>query len=56
MREMIEGSAVGRIGTVGDVEGVVAFLVGEEARFVTGVDLLVDGGVVAGRKWGDGCC
>ncbi|KAN0105850.1 NAD(P)-binding protein [Hyaloscypha variabilis] len=56
MREMIEGSAAGRIGTVGDVEGVVAFLVGEEAKFVTGVDLLVDGGVVAGRKWGDGCC
>ncbi|PMD46887.1 NAD(P)-binding protein [Hyaloscypha variabilis F] len=44
MREMIEGSAVGKIGTVGDVEGVVAFLVGEEAKFVTGVDLLVDGG------------
>ncbi|KAE9362662.1 NAD(P)-binding protein [Stipitochalara longipes BDJ] len=56
MREMIDGSAVRRIGTVGDLEGVVAFLVGEEAGFVTGADLLVDGGVIAGRRWGDGYC
>ena len=56
MREMIGGSPVGRIGTVGDVENAVAFLVGEQAGFVTGVDLLVDGGEVAGRRWGEGCC
>ena len=55
MREMIRDSAVGRIGTVGDVEAVVVFLV-EQAGFVTGIDLLVDGGVVAGRRWGEGCC
>lgn len=55
MRGMIERSAVGRIGTPDDVVNVVAFLVSPESSFVTGVDLLVDGGVVAGRRWGDGC-
>lgn len=51
MRSMVEGSAVGRIGTPEDVVNAVAFLVSSESSFVTGVDLLVDGGVVAGKKW-----
>jgi NAD(P)-dependent dehydrogenase (short-subunit alcohol dehydrogenase family) len=56
MREMIGASAVRRIGTAGDVANAGAFLVKPESDFVTGVDLLVDGGTVAGRRWGAGCC
>jgi NAD(P)-dependent dehydrogenase (short-subunit alcohol dehydrogenase family) len=35
---------VGRIGTPADVAGTVAFLASEDAAFVTGASLLVDGG------------
>ena len=47
MRTMIEMSGTGRIGTPEDVAAVVEFLVGPAASFITGIDLLVDGGVVA---------
>ncbi len=47
MRAMITGSASRRIGTPHDIAAAVAFLVGTESSFVTGTDLLVDGGVVA---------
>jgi NAD(P)-dependent dehydrogenase (short-subunit alcohol dehydrogenase family) len=47
MREMVEASPVGRYGTPADIAGAVAFLVGPDASFITGIDLLVDGGVVA---------
>jgi NAD(P)-dependent dehydrogenase (short-subunit alcohol dehydrogenase family) len=40
-------AAVGRAGMAADIAGVVAFLVSEDAAYVTGCDLLVDGGVVA---------
>jgi NAD(P)-dependent dehydrogenase (short-subunit alcohol dehydrogenase family) len=51
-RSMVEGSAMGRLGTVDDIAGAVEFLVG--AAFVTGTDLLVDGGAVAARRWPPG--
>lgn len=47
MRAMIAGSGTGRIGTPDDIAAAVAFLLGPDASFITGVDLLVDGGVVA---------
>jgi len=47
MRAMIAGSGTGRIGTPEDIAGAVAFLLGRDASFVTGTDLLVDSGVVA---------
>lgn len=47
MRAMIEGSGTGRVGTPGDIANASAFLLSSDASFVTGVDLLVDGGVVA---------
>ena len=47
MRAMIAGSGTGRIGTPEDIAGAVAFLIGGDASFITGTDLLVDGGVVA---------
>ncbi len=45
LRKMTEISALRRAGTPDDVAAVVEFLVGPQARFVTGTDVLVDGGV-----------
>ncbi len=50
MRAMINGSASGRIGTPHDIAAAVEFLVGSQSSFVTGTDLLVDGGVVASLR------
>jgi len=41
---------VGRIGTPADVAGVAAFLASEDAAFVTGANLLVDGGRTASMQ------
>jgi len=42
---------LGRIGTVEDVAHAVAFLAGDEASFITGQTLMVDGGVFAKPQW-----
>ncbi|WP_063042225.1 SDR family oxidoreductase [Nocardia pseudovaccinii] len=47
MRAMIGMSAAERAGTPDDIAAAAAFLLGPDAAFVTGTDLLVDGGVVA---------
>jgi NAD(P)-dependent dehydrogenase (short-subunit alcohol dehydrogenase family) len=52
MRAMIEGSATKRVGTPADIAAAVAYLLGPEASFVTGTDLLIDGGVVAATRLG----
>jgi NAD(P)-dependent dehydrogenase (short-subunit alcohol dehydrogenase family) len=46
MRAQIELSAAGRIGTPEDIAAAVEFLVGPSSTFITGTDLLVDGGSV----------
>ena len=40
-------TALGRIGDPGDVTGPVSFLISDDARFVTGAVLVVDGGATA---------
>ena len=47
MRAMIDGSGTGRIGTPDDIAAAAEFLLGLVSSFVTGTDLLIDGGVVA---------
>ncbi len=47
MRSMIAGSASGRIGTPDDIAAAAEFLLSRAASYVTGTDLLVDGGVIA---------
>jgi len=51
MRAMIDQSGTGRIGTPDDIAIVVEFLVSPGASFITGTDLLVDGGVVAAMRY-----
>jgi NAD(P)-dependent dehydrogenase (short-subunit alcohol dehydrogenase family) len=41
---------VGRVGTPGDVAGLVAYLAGPESGFVTGATLRIDGGRLISRK------
>jgi NAD(P)-dependent dehydrogenase (short-subunit alcohol dehydrogenase family) len=42
-----ERTALRRIGEPGDVAGAVSYLIGDDARFVTGSVLVVDGGATA---------
>jgi NAD(P)-dependent dehydrogenase (short-subunit alcohol dehydrogenase family) len=50
MREMTANSGMARLGTPTDIAAAAAFLLGPDASFITGTDLLVDGGVVAGLR------
>jgi NAD(P)-dependent dehydrogenase (short-subunit alcohol dehydrogenase family) len=52
MRTMIAASGTGRVGTPTDIANAAAFLLGPDSSFVTGTDLLVDGGVVAAVRNG----
>jgi NAD(P)-dependent dehydrogenase (short-subunit alcohol dehydrogenase family) len=47
MRDMIKSSGTGRIGTPDDIAAAVEFLASPAASFITGTDVLVDGGAIA---------
>jgi NAD(P)-dependent dehydrogenase (short-subunit alcohol dehydrogenase family) len=48
-RAMVGGVALGRIGDPHEIASVVRFLASDEASYVTGASLLVDGGLTARR-------
>jgi NAD(P)-dependent dehydrogenase (short-subunit alcohol dehydrogenase family) len=50
---ILKFSALKRFGTVEEVAEVLAFCAGEKAGYLTGTDVLCDGGVVAGIRWKD---
>ena len=49
---MIRTSPVGRMGTPAEIAHVAAFLLGPDGAFITGSDLLLDGGVIAAMRAG----
>lgn len=52
MRAIIDASGTGRVGTSGDIAAAAAFLLGPDSTFITGTDLLVDGGATAAVRSG----
>ena len=48
MQAMLDRTPLGRFGDPAEIAAAAAFLVSEAASFVTGIDLLVDGGMVQG--------
>jgi NAD(P)-dependent dehydrogenase (short-subunit alcohol dehydrogenase family) len=51
-RAMIEASPAKRMASADEVAAAAAFLMGPEASFITGSDLLMDGGVIAAMRGG----
>jgi NAD(P)-dependent dehydrogenase (short-subunit alcohol dehydrogenase family) len=52
-RRMIDGCPVGRAGTPDEVGNIAAMLMGPDGTFITGSDILMDGGVTASYRFGD---
>lgn len=51
-RAMVEASPAKRMAPPDEIAGAAAFLLGPDAAFVTGSDLLIDGGVIAAMRAG----
>lgn len=49
---MIDASPARRVGTADEIAAAGEFLLGEHAGFITGINLLTDGGVIASMKAG----
>ncbi|MEY4427602.1 MAG: hypothetical protein RLZZ182_291 [Pseudomonadota bacterium] len=52
-KRMIETCAVGRAATADEVGNVAALVMGPDGSFITGSDILMDGGVTAAYRFGD---
>ena len=52
MQEMLDRTPLAREGRPSEVADVVAYLVSDAASFVSGIDVLVDGGMIQGMAWG----
>ncbi len=51
MQAVVGLSGCKRVGTPDDIAAVLAFLCGQDASYITGNGILVDGGTVAGQMW-----
>ena len=52
-QRMIDASAAQRVASSDEIADAAAFLLGEHAQFVNGIDLLIDGGVIAAIRTGE---
>jgi NAD(P)-dependent dehydrogenase (short-subunit alcohol dehydrogenase family) len=52
-QQMIEASAMHRVGNPAEIANAAQFLLSDQASFITGTDLLVDGGTIAAIKTGE---
>lgn len=50
MQVMLDATPLGRLGTPDEIAALVAWLVSDEASFVSGVDILADGGGLEGMR------
>lgn len=50
MADMVAASGLARQGRADEVAAVAVFLASDEASFITGTDVLVDGGVIASQR------
>ena len=50
MKQMLEQTPLGRLGRAEEIAAVVAFLLSDEASFVSGIDVLVDGALGAASQ------
>lgn len=50
MEVILEHTPLGRQGTAAEVADLIAFLVSDAASFITGIDVLIDGGSLAGLR------
>ena len=48
MQQMLDGTPVGREGEPNEVAATVGFLLSDDASFISGIDVLVDGGMLQG--------
>jgi NAD(P)-dependent dehydrogenase (short-subunit alcohol dehydrogenase family) len=51
MMGLLDACGIGRAGTPGEVAEAVAFLTGPSSLYITGTDLLIDGGQAAWLRW-----
>ncbi|KAF4612594.1 hypothetical protein G7Y89_g15585 [Cudoniella acicularis] len=51
IESMVGHSGARRAGTPDEIASVVAFLIGTESSYITGSDILVDGGTIASQRW-----
>ncbi|MFF5566171.1 SDR family oxidoreductase [Streptomyces sp. NPDC012623] len=51
MMKMLEACGAGRTGTAGEIADAVEFLAGPRSLYITGTDLLVDGGQAGWIRW-----
>jgi NAD(P)-dependent dehydrogenase (short-subunit alcohol dehydrogenase family) len=50
MQTILDGTPLGRLGQAEEVAAVVAFLVSDAASFISGIDILIDGGALEGVR------